>query len=248
MNKKIKKTLITFFISILIWQIIAYLKLLNPIYFASPIEIFNEILIMIKDKTIFFDIIATTNRILYSALISSIIGIPLGILLGYFREIYEYIEELIDFLRSIPPIVIYPLLLIVLGPSDLSRIGVAMFGSTVVLVLVISKGLNQVSELKRKYFKSLGASEIDILKHIILYEALPYVMVGLRTAISITIIVIIVTEMLVGSKYGLGSRVENVQITNNIPDLFTTILIIGLIGILFNKILIEIDKKIIFWK
>lgn len=54
--------------------------------------------------------------------------------------------------------------------------------------------------------------------------------------------------MLVGVRSGLGARVQQVQITSNIPDLFTTIIIIGIIGILLNKLLIFFDKKLIYWK
>jgi NitT/TauT family transport system permease protein len=58
----------------------------------------------------------------------------------------------------------------------------------------------------------------------------------------------VVTEMLVGAQYGLGTRVQNVQITGNIPDLFVTIIVIGLIGVIFNKSFIWLDKRLVFWK
>jgi NitT/TauT family transport system permease protein len=62
-----------------------------------------------------------------------------------------------------------------------------------------------------------------------------------------SLIIVVVTEMLVGVKYGLGVRVQNVQITANVSDLFATI-IIGLIGVLLNKIFIFFDRKFILWK
>lgn len=163
-------------------------------------------------------------------------------------HLYEYVGEIVDFLRSIPPIVMYPLLRIVLGPGDSSRIGTALFGSVVVLVLIISKGLFQQSPLRKQYFSSMGAGKLQLFRHIIWYEALPHVIVALRTSASITIIIIVVTEMLVGTQYGLGTRVQNVQITGNIPDLFATIMIIGFIGVVFNKTFIWLDKRLVFWK
>ena len=59
---------------------------------------------------------------------------------------------------------------------------------------------------------------------------------------------IVVTEMLVGGRHGLGARVQQVQITSNIPDLFVTIIVIGIIGIILNKLLIYLDKKFVSWK
>ena len=245
---KHKQTLIGIFGIVVFWQAISWFGIFNPIYFASPYEVIVEIFKMFSASSIYLDIVSTLNRIIISIVISAIIGIPAGIALGYFSKIYKYFGGITDFLRSIPPIVIYPLLLIVLGPGDSSRIGVAVFGSIVVLILIISKGLFQQSSLRKEYFSSLGASKKQIVKHVVWYEALPHIMLALRTAISLSIIIIIVTEMLVGSKFGLGTRVQNVQITSNIPDLFATIIIIGFIGVLFNKLLIWLDKRFVFWK
>jgi NitT/TauT family transport system permease protein len=231
-----------------IWQLIAWLKLFNQIYFASPYEVITEAVKMFMEASIFIDLISTVYRILVSIVISSIIGIPLGIAFGYFAALYNYLGEIVDFLRSIPPVVIYPLLLIILGHGDASRIGTALFGSIVVMILIISKGLFQLSPLRRYYFTSLGANKIQLIKHVVWYEALPHVMVGLRTTASLSVIIIVVTEMLMGAQYGLGTRVQNVQITSNIPDLFTTIIIIGLTGILLNKVLVWLNEKIVFWK
>ena len=245
---KYRQTIIGILGVIALWQVVAWLGFFNPIYFASPYEVFIEIFKMFSNSSIYLDTLSTLNRIIISVVISAIIGIPVGIALGYFSNIYKYFGEITDFLRSIPPIVIYPLFLIVLGPGDVSRIGVAIFGSIVVLILIISKGLFQQSTLRKQYFSSLGASKKQIIKHVVWYEALPHIILSLRTAISLSIIIIIVTEMLVGSKFGLGTRVQNVQITSNIPDLFATIIVIGLIGVLFNKLLIWLDKKYVFWK
>lgn len=247
MNKFVKQ-IIGILIIILVWQFVSWADILNPIYFASPLEVFNEVLQMFQSNGILLDLLFTFYRIIVSMIIASLVGIPLGIILGYFSNIYEYIGEFVDFLRSIPPIVIYPLLLIVVGTGDASRIGVALFGAIVVLILIISKGMFLQSPLRQKYIAALGANKKQVLKHVIWYEALPHIMIALRTAVSLTIIIVVVTEMLVGARYGLGTRVQNVQITSNIPDLFATIIIIGLIGIILNKILISIDQRLVFWK
>ncbi len=246
--KKNKEKIIGVVGFILLWQIISWIEIFNPIYFSSPIETAKEAINMFYQSSIYLDIWNTFYRILITIIISMIIGAPLGIIFGYYAKFYKYVSGIIDFLRSIPPIVLYPLLLIMLGSGDVSRIGVAVFGSVIVVILIIAKGLSSEPVLKRKFFKSMGANKIQIFRQILWYEALPHIMLALRTMISLSIIIIIVTEMLVGSKYGLGVRVQNVQITSNIPDLFTTIIVIGLLGVILNKIAEWLDKKYIFWK
>ena len=233
---------------IFLWQSVEWLNLFNPIYFSSPGEVLKESYLMFMEEHIYLDIFYTLYRIAMTIFIAMFIGVPVGILFGYFSKFYKYFSGVMDFFRSIPPIVIYPLLLISLGPDDSSRIGVAVFGSVVVVILIISKGLSNEGLLRKKVFKSLGAKKIEIIKKVVWYEALPHIMLSFRTMISLSVIIIIVTEMLVGSKYGLGVRVQNVQITSNIPDLFVTIIVIGMIGFLFNKFAIWLDKKLVFWK
>ena len=234
--------------AVTVWQLVAWSGIFNPIYFAGPWGVAAEACRMFGRPAIYLDIMTTLMRIGVSIIISTIIGIPLGIILGSFAHLYLYLEKTVDFLRSIPPIVVYPLLLISLGPGDSSRIGVAVFGSTVALVLIVSKSLYQQSPLRRAYFSAMGANFMQVIKDVIWYEALPHIMVALKVTTSLSIIVIVVTEMLVGAEHGLGVRIQNVQITSNIPDLFVTIIVVGWLGIGLNKIIISLDRKFVFWK
>ena len=172
----------------------------------------------------------------------------LGICLGYFKNSYKLFGKIVDFFRSIPPIIFYPLFLIALGTGDNSRIAVAFIGGLVVVILIIAKGLFQQSDLRKNYVRSLGASQWQILRDVVWYESLPHIFTALRTASSLIVIIVIVTEMLVGAQYGLGTRVQSVQITSNIPDLFATIIIIGILGVLLNSIFILLENKKISWK
>ena len=233
--------------TIAIWQVFSWLGIFNPIYFASPIEVLSELGSMISGG-VFPDMFASLWRVIISVLAAAAVGIPIGILFGYLSNLYKLFGGVVDFFRSIPPIVFYPLFLISLGVGDESRIAVAFLGALVVIILIISKGLMQESSLRRNYFRSLGAPRMNVLRDVVWFEALPHVFTALRTSTSLVVIIVIVTEMLVGSQFGLGVRVQNVQITSNIPDLFATIIIIGLIGVVLNKILIYLENKYVFWK
>ena len=248
MKNNIIKTIFGIIILILIWQIISWLNIFNPIYFASPIEVAKEAILMFQKGSILSDIWITLKRVILALFASALVGIPIGIALGYFKNSYKMFGDIIDFFRSIPPIILYPLFLIALGTGDISRVAVAFIGGVVVVILIIAKGLFQQSKLRRNYIRSLGASKWQVMKDVVWYEALPHIFTSLRTASSLIIIIVIVTEMLVGAQYGLGTRVQSVQITSNIPDLFATTIIIGILGVLLNTILIFIEKKKVSWK
>ncbi len=247
MNSKLR-AIIGFAVVIALWQVLSWLHIFNPIYFASPLEVGQQLVVMIKSGSIIWDTLWTLRRLLLSVLIAVVLGIPLGIVLGFSARFYDYIGGILDFLRSLPPIVLYPLLLISLGIGDGSRVGVSAFGACVVMIFIVAKGLMQQSPLRRTYFRSLGAPTSAVVRDVVWYEALPHMMVGLRTAVSLGLVIVVVTEMLVGAKYGLGTRVQNVQITSNIPDLFATLLIIGIVGMILNHGLIWLYRKLVFWK
>jgi len=248
MIDNIKKWVISTIIAILIWQLFSLLNIFNPIYFASPIEVLLELKSMFNNGSILRDITYTLKRVLLWLAISVIIWVPIWVLLWYFKRAHKYSAWIIDFFRSIPPIVFYPLLLISLWWWDISRISVAILWAVVVIILITSKWLAFESNLKLNYFKAIWASNYDVVKNIIVYQALPHIMTSIRTSASLIIIIIIVTEMLVWAKYWLWTRVQNVQITSNIPDLFATIIIIWLLWVWLNRILIFIEEKMIYWK
>jgi NitT/TauT family transport system permease protein len=231
-----------------LWQLAASVEVFSSVYFASPLETVREGVMMLSRGEIYDDILSTLGRILVSLGISIVIGIPLGIAIGYNARLYQLLNHSLDFFRSVPPIVFYPLLLISLGPGESSRIATAILASSVMIVLIVSTGLIQQERLRTDYFRALGTKKVQLFKDIVWHEALPGIMTALRAAASWTVIIIIVTEMLVGPKSGLGARVQSVQIFSNIPDLFFTIIIIGMIGVGLNHLFEWLNRKVVFWK
>jgi NitT/TauT family transport system permease protein len=231
-----------------LWQLAATTGIFSDIYFASPLETATEGAKLLSRGEIYKDLFFTLLRILASVVLSVAIGVPLGIALGYSARLYQLLNQPLDFFRSVPPIVFYPLLLVSLGPGESSRIATATLASSVMVVLIVSTGLIQQERLRAEYFLALGTSKPQLFKDIVWYEALPGIITALRAAASWTVIVIIVTEMLVGPKFGLGARVQSVQIFNNIPDLFFTIIVIGLIGVGLNYLFEWLNRKVVFWK
>jgi NitT/TauT family transport system permease protein len=82
----------------------------------------------------------------------------------------------------------------------------------------------------------------------VIFDALPQIFAGVRVALSMGIIIGIVTEMLVGAQYGLGSRVINAQTSYATPELYFTVILVGLTGFFTNKLLIRLENRIVHWK
>ncbi len=240
--------LLGFGLLFLLWWSVDLLDITNPIYFSSPTETAKEAMSMIQSFSFWLDIWATVQRVLLSFFFSGLIGIPLGILLGSSTKTYTSASGALDFLRSIPPVIIYPLLFIAMGTGDNSRIFTAVFGGVTVAIMLIAKGLSLENQTIRQFYIAKKVTRTDIFCHIIWYQALPHIMVAMRTVVSLSLIVIVVTEMLIGDVHGLGTRIQNVQITSNIPDLFVSIIFVGIIGILLNQGIVILERHLVFWK
>jgi NitT/TauT family transport system permease protein len=243
-----KKNIMPFIILILLWQILSMSGLINPMFLSSPLETAKEGTRLFAEGKIFVDLGYSLFRIIYGFLLALLIGIPLGLFFGYYGKAYIYVESLIDFFRSIPPIVTFPLALLIFGIGEESRIAVIFFGCVLIMILNSSLGVIYSQKIRVNVAKIMGAKWYQIISRIVIFDALPQIFVGIRVSLSMAIIIGIVTEMLVGVKYGLGSRVIYAQTAYATSELYFTIILIGLIGFVINKLLILLENRIVHWK
>jgi NitT/TauT family transport system permease protein len=222
--------------------------LINPLFLSSPLETAKEGIRLFAEGKIFIDLGYSLCRVLYGFLLAFVIGVPLGLILGYYGKIYSYVESLIDFFRSIPPILIFPLALLIFGIGEKPRIAVIFFGCVLIMVLNSSLGVIYSRKMRVNAAKIMGAQWHQIISRIVIFDALPQIFVGIRVALSMGIIIGIVTEMLVGAQYGLGSRVINAQTAYAVPELYFTVILVGLTGFFTNKLLILLESRIVHWK
>ena len=95
--------------------------------------------------------------------------------------------------------------------------------------------------------KVMGASPFQIFRDVLFFESLPQTMVGLRTGISTSLVVVVVAEMFIGSDQGLGHRIIEGEQVLHITDMYSSIIVAGVIGYLLNMLFMVTDKRLIHW-
>jgi len=230
-----------------IWWVVAAVHLLDAFFLPGPIEVLIELFTLLANGSLNLDIYVTITRVGLAFLIATLIGVPLGLLLGASTKVYESFEFIIDFFRSLPATAIFPLFLLVFGIDDSSKIAVAAFGASLVIIFNTAKGVMNSKQSRHIAAKLMGASKLQIFKNITFWESLPQTFVGIRTSVSLALIVIIVTEMFIGTYAGLGRRIIDFQYIYNIKGLFAVILLTGIIGYAINMAIVLIEKKVIHW-
>jgi len=232
---------------VLIWWLIAAFNLADSFFFPGPKETLIALVNLLGGDLV-KDILATLSRTMQSFALATIIGVPLGLLLGKAENAYRSIEFIIDFFRSTPATALFPLFLLVFGIADASKIAAATFGGLLIILFNTAYGVINSKKIRILAARLAGASRWQIFRWIVFWESLPQTFVGLRNAISLTLTIVVVTEMFVGTNVGIGRRIIDFQVVFNIPAMYAAIIAAGMMGYLLNYCLRAIEQRLVHWK
>ena len=232
---------------LLIWAFVHATALVSTRLLPSPLETVSAVATNLIQGDLALDLLQSALRTLKAFALAIAIGLPLGIIVGSSRRTYRAIEFLIDFFRSTPATALFPLFMIILGLGDLSKIAVAAFSAFLIILFNVAYGVMNARPTRMLAARLMGASKLRVFRDVTIYESLPQTFIGLRTAVSLALVVIIVAEMFIGSDNGLGKRIIDAQITFDMPALYGTILLTGAFGYAFNLFLFALERRIVHW-
>lgn len=234
---------IIFFI---LWFSLKKFFLPNDIFLPSLGKTFNAIgMIVIQNG--WSDSIMTLYRVTISTVIALSLAVPFGLILGYYSSLYRQYEIIIDFFRSVPATAFFPLFILAFGIGNTSIIALSSFVCFWVILINSIYGVWNCPKTRIKIVKSLGANIYFLFSRIIFFDALPQIMIGLRLSISLALVIVIVSEMLMGTKYGLGRIIYESYATYQYARLYGGILLIGTIGYGVNKLIVGMERRLIHW-
>lgn len=232
---------------LLLWGLVAYAGLISPLFLPPPQSVARQLWVDIMTGRILPHVAFTVFRVSAGCGIGILLGVSLGLALGYWRKSYECTEVVIDFFRSIPIACLFPLFLVIFGIGDKAKIGTAAWASTFVVLLNTVYGVRGANATRVMVAESLHATKLQIFLKVLLPEALPNIVVGIRTAVSLGLIVVLVTEMFMGTEKGLGRDIYDASLVYRTPQLYSGILVTGVLGYLLNKGFVILEAKVIHW-
>lgn len=230
-----------------IWYLIAISGIVNPVLLPTPLATLGSLVKATFTGTMLTDFTATVLRTFEAFLLAAALGVPLGVALGSSEKIYRSVEFLIDFFRSTPASALIPMFILFFGVSDLSKVIIAAFSA---LLLILFNSAYGVINAKRSRILAalvMGANQWQIFKDVLLLESLPQTFIGLRSGISIALVIVIVAEMFIGTEQGLGKRIIDAQQILNVQDMYASILITGFLGYFLNVLFLLVEKRFVHW-
>lgn len=231
----------------LFWQLAVSAHWLSPVLLPSPTEIVIYLSHALGDASMQQDIGDTLYRTLMAFGFAAAIGVPLGVVLGSSETLYRSVEFLIDFFRSTPSSALIPLFMLIFGINDANKIAIAAFAAVLVILFNSAYGVMNAKKTRVMAAQVMGISRWHIFKDIMLMESLAQTFVGLRTGVSMALVIVIVAEMFIGSETGLGHRIMDAQQIFDIKDMYGAILVTGALGYLLNLLFLVVEKKIVHW-
>ncbi|MDD4901432.1 MAG: ABC transporter permease subunit [Patescibacteria group bacterium] len=234
-------------IFVLLWLLISEFALASQVLLPSPIKVIQYLFLNFFSSLI-NPTFWTLQLWLIGFIVGAMIGLVFGLIIGLSDTLYNFLEVLIDFFRSLPAIVLLPVIVIFLGVGYTPRIFIVIFFTSLYMLVNTIYGVKYGKNSKIILAKILKMSPTQKFKKVIFPSALPSIFVGLRTTISLSLIVSISSEMLIGGADGLGQKVLDDMLVYNLTEMYAIILVIGIFGYFSNKIFATIEHKLIHWK
>jgi ABC-type nitrate/sulfonate/bicarbonate transport system permease component len=178
--------------------------------------------------------------------IAAAIGIAIGLLIGASRQARRTLEPFLEFMRAIPAIAIVPGAIVVLGLGDASRIAVIAFGLCFPILVNTAEGVRAIPPEVRDTASMLHVGRVERLWRIYFPSALPSIMAGLRIAVSIGLVLVVVSEF-VGEGNGLGHWILVQQSLVSVPETYAGILFLGLLGYILNRLFLVVERRVLAW-
>lgn len=230
-----------------VWDLVVRLQLVSPVLLPTPSATLVALAKGMAGGPLLGDFLASVNRTLQAFVIAGVIGVPLGVLLGSNEKAYRSVEFLVDFFRSTPSSALIPLFLMIFGVTDMNKIAIAAFAAVLVILFNSAYGVINARKQRVMAARVMGASRWQIFKDVLIWESLQPTFVGLRSGVSMALVIVIVAEMFIGADSGLGNRIINAQQVLNVREMYASILAAGALGYVLNIVFLVLEKRVVHW-
>ena len=229
-----------------VWQLAVDGGLLSRAAVASPSDTLRAAPHLLGAGEFWSALAATVLTWVAGWLVALIIAVPAGIALGSSSSAYRLTRFSIDFLRTIPPVALLPLALLLYGATNRMAIELIVFGSVWPVLLQSMYGVHQIDAVARDVVRSYRLRRWDRVFRFIVPSAAPFIATGARLAATMSLLLAIGTEV-IGGAPGLGSQINVAQQTGAIPDMFVYVVVCALLGVGSNLVLTAVERRALKW-
>lgn len=232
---------------LVIWEVICRLEIVPPLFLPAPTAILAAAWDMISSGELYKDLLASLYRIGVGYAIGAALGILVGLILGFSRWTDAIVSPIVYSIYPIPKIALLPLIILWLGIGELPKVAIIALGVFFPVVINTFSGVKNVDPMLIKAAVTFGSNHLNVIRKVILPGSLPMIFAGLKLSAGTSLLLLVSAEM-VAAQEGIGAMVlhyGNLMITTK---LMVGVLILSLLGLLFNRVLQWLERRLIPWK
>lgn len=229
------------------WEWLSRSGRIDPTFWPPPSSLWGTFVSMIRDGGLLGDVQVTLVRILGGFLLGAVPGVCLGLAMGLFWPIRVLLMPIATAVYAIPKIAILPLVVIVFGLGESSKLAIVAVSIFFLVVLNTMAGVQAIDPSYRDVARNLGANPLELFLTVALPGSLPAIFTGLRLALGFTLVVIVGTEFITPGD-GVGSLIWESWQRLAIKPMFVGLVVTGLLGWLLSTALDVLERLALPWK
>ena len=230
------------------WELVlTYLFPVDPFFFTKPSLIGAAFKEQIQGSKLWHDLAVSSQAFLWGFSFAVIVGIPLGLVMGWRRRVEYALDPFLTALYASPLVALAPLFIIVFGVGVLGKAALVFLLAVFPFIFNTFAGVKSTDALLINVIRSFGGSEKDLYLKVILPSTMPYIIAGARLAIGRGLVGIIVGEFYAASE-GIGFAISQAGDTYRLPDMFVGIIILSLIAIILTELMRRLELTVAPWR
>lgn len=230
-----------------LWYAIAYSGLINPALVPTPHAVAAQFQELLVNGRLLRDILMSTQRVLLGVMLGIAVAVPVGFMLGWYKDIRRFIDPLINFFRALPPIALIPLVIVYFGIGEIAKVAILFYATFFAGVIVMYEGVAQISPIYVKVSRTLGATDAEIFRKVIFPLTIPHILTALRVALGVAWATLVASE-LIAAQQGLGAMIQNASSFFQLDIIYVGIVCIGFIALTMDVALRRFSKRLVAWQ
>lgn len=215
-------------------------------FVPQPVPLAQTFVDVWVGERFFTEILPSLQRLSISLLVAISLGIVVGVAIGSTPWLRALTEPLLEFFRAIPPPVLVPVLMLLLGITDQMKIVVIVFGAVWPVLLNTIEGVRAVDSVLLDNCRTYQISGRHRLLHLVLPGASPQIMTGVRQSLSIGLILMVISEMFAATS-GLGFTILRFQRSFAVPEMWSGIVVLGILGVTLSFLFQWVERRLLRW-
>ncbi|MEV3982487.1 ABC transporter permease [Nonomuraea sp. NPDC049758] len=229
------------------WEVLPRLGVVDPVFVPPLSESLAAGADLLLTGRLPEHLGASLARSLSGFGLAIVLAIPLGLLIGWYKPVADFLTPLLEVFRNTSAVALLPVFTLILGIGETTKVAFVLYACSWPILLNTVSGVKTVEPLLIKSARSMGLGPVRLFQKVILPAAVPTIFTGVRLAGAYSILVLLFAEM-VGAKAGLGYLILDAQSSFRIPDMYAGIITISVVGLLFNLLLIGVERRFSTWR